>query len=157
MVAWPGCLSPVASCRLRSRLGLSLRITGLGDRFQLRHQTPHGGICQRQDALHWRQGQAEHAADQLLAAGKLGDIFNLVRADHHAVNGVVIGPNQVEDITKLPSREQLIGRVLSLALAPVQRVLSLANAPVGSLMSQLKTISETGNAEGEAEAAPEPA
>ena len=59
-----------------------------------------------------------------------------------AVDGVVIGPNQVEDITKLPSREQLIGRVVNLALAPVQRVLALANAPAGSLMSQLKTLSE---------------
>ena len=35
-----------------------------------------------------------------------------------AVDGVVIGPGQVEDITKLPSREALIGRVVSLALAP---------------------------------------
>ena len=35
-----------------------------------------------------------------------------------AVDGVVIAPNQVEDITKLPSREQLIGRVVALALAP---------------------------------------
>ena len=62
-----------------------------------------------------------------------------------AVDGVVIGPNQVEDITKLPSREQLIGRVVSLALAPVQRILALANAPAGNLMGQLKTISEGGS------------
>jgi large subunit ribosomal protein L10 len=63
-----------------------------------------------------------------------------------AVDGVVIGPDQVEDITKLPSREQLIGRVVSLALAPVQRVLALANAPASGLMSQLKTLSEGGSA-----------
>ncbi len=73
------------------------------------------------------------------------------------VDGVVIGPDQVEDITRLPSREQLIGRVASLALAPVQRVLSLANAPACSLMSQLKTMSESGGAEGGSEAAPAPA
>jgi large subunit ribosomal protein L10 len=59
-----------------------------------------------------------------------------------AVDGVVIGPEQVEDITRLPSREQLIGRVVSLALAPVQRILDLASAPAGNLMSQLKAISE---------------
>ena len=59
-----------------------------------------------------------------------------------AVDGVVIGPDQVEDITKLPSREALIGRVVSLALAPVQRVIALANAPAGGLMGQLKTMSE---------------
>ena len=46
-----------------------------------------------------------------------------------AVDGVVIGPEQVEDITKLPSREALIGRVVGLALAPAQRVVALANAP----------------------------
>ena len=36
-----------------------------------------------------------------------------------SVDGTVIGPEQVEDITKLPSREALIGRVVSLAMAPV--------------------------------------
>jgi large subunit ribosomal protein L10 len=58
------------------------------------------------------------------------------------VDGVVIGPNQVEDITRLPSREALIGRVASLAMAPAARVVALANAPAGGLMSQLKTIAE---------------
>jgi large subunit ribosomal protein L10 len=59
-----------------------------------------------------------------------------------AVDGVVIGPAQVEDITKLPSREALIGRVVGMALAPAQRVVSLANAPVAGIMGQLKTLSE---------------
>jgi large subunit ribosomal protein L10 len=59
-----------------------------------------------------------------------------------AVDGVVIGPSQVEDITKLPSREALIGRVVALALAPAQRIVSLANAPASSLLAQLKTIAE---------------
>jgi large subunit ribosomal protein L10 len=70
-----------------------------------------------------------------------------------AVDGVVIGPEQVEDITKLPSREQLIGRVVNLALSPVQRILSLANAPAGNLMSQLKTMSEGTSGEATAEPA----
>src|SRR4051812_31361320 len=65
-----------------------------------------------------------------------------------AVDGIVIGPAQVEDITKLPSREALIGRVVSLALAPVQRVVSLANAPASGLLGQLKTIAEPEGAEG---------
>ncbi len=59
-----------------------------------------------------------------------------------AVDGVVIGPNQVEEITKLPSREALIGRVVAMAMAPAQRIVALANAPAGGLMSQLKTLSE---------------
>ena len=41
-----------------------------------------------------------------------------------AVDGVVVGPDQVEDITKLPSREALIGRWSSLVLAPAQRIVS---------------------------------
>ncbi len=72
-----------------------------------------------------------------------------------AVDGVVIGPDQVEDITKLPSREALIARVVALALAPAQRVIALANAPAAGLMSQLKTLSErTGNGGGEPAGAP---
>jgi large subunit ribosomal protein L10 len=67
-----------------------------------------------------------------------------------AVDGVVIGPSQVEDITKLPSREALIGRVAAMALSPAQRVVSLANAPAAGLMGQLKTLSE-GAPEGDAE------
>jgi large subunit ribosomal protein L10 len=71
-----------------------------------------------------------------------------------AVDGVVIGPEQVEDITKLPSREELIGRIAAMALAPVQRIVSLANAPIGAVASQLQTIAEGAPAaEGEA---PEP-
>src|SRR3954451_15405422 len=44
-----------------------------------------------------------------------------------AVDGVVISATQVADITKLPSREALIGRVVALAIAPAQRVIALAN------------------------------
>ena len=66
-----------------------------------------------------------------------------------AVDGVIIGPNQVEEITKLPSREALIGRVVGLAMAPAQRVVSLANAPAAGLMGQLKTLSEGAPADGE--------
>jgi large subunit ribosomal protein L10 len=64
-----------------------------------------------------------------------------------SVDGTVITPEQVEDITKLPSREALIGRVVSLALSPVSRVISLANAPVSGLLGQLKTMSEGAPAE----------
>ncbi|MCA1685693.1 MAG: 50S ribosomal protein L10 [Planctomycetia bacterium] len=68
-----------------------------------------------------------------------------------AVDGIVIGPDQVEDITKLPSREALIGRVVAMAIAPAQRVVALANAPAGGLMALLKTLSEGAPADGEGE------
>lgn len=71
-----------------------------------------------------------------------------------AVEGTVIGPGQVEDITKLPSREALIARVVGLALSPAQRVVALANAPASGLLGQLKTLagpSDESEAEGEAQ------
>ena len=71
-----------------------------------------------------------------------------------AVDGIVIGPDQVEDITKLPSREALIGRVVGLALAPAQRIVALANAPAAGLLGQLKTLAE-GAAGRRGEAEPE--
>jgi large subunit ribosomal protein L10 len=73
-----------------------------------------------------------------------------------AVDGVVIGPTQVEDITKLPSREALIARVAGLALAPAQRIVALANAPASGLAGQLKTLAERASDEGSPEA-PAPA
>ncbi len=66
-----------------------------------------------------------------------------------AVEGTIVGASQVDAITKLPSREVLIGRVVSLALAPVQRVLSLATAPASNLLAQLKTIAEPEGLESE--------
>lgn len=72
-----------------------------------------------------------------------------------AVDGVVIDPGQVEDITKLPSREALIARVVSMALSPAQRIVSLANAPIGALASQIQSIAEpAGDTASDAESAP---
>jgi large subunit ribosomal protein L10 len=59
-----------------------------------------------------------------------------------AVDGTIIGPAQVEDITKLPSREALIARVVGLAMSPAQRIIALANAPASGLLGQLKTLAE---------------
>jgi large subunit ribosomal protein L10 len=69
-----------------------------------------------------------------------------------AVEGTIISPAEVEDITKLPSREELIGRIVGLALAPAQRVISLANAPAANLLGQLKAIAEPAEASGDAPA-----
>jgi large subunit ribosomal protein L10 len=71
-----------------------------------------------------------------------------------AVDGTVITPAQVEDITKLPSREALIARVVNLAMSPAQRIISLANAPATGILGQLKTLSE-GAPETEGEVATE--
>lgn len=72
-----------------------------------------------------------------------------------AIDGVLITSSQVDDITKLPSREALIGRVVGLALAPAARVVSLANAPASGLLGQLKTLAEPAESEADAEATAE--
>ncbi len=76
-----------------------------------------------------------------------------------AVDGVVVGPEQVEDITKLPSREVLIGQVLSLLLGPAREALALVGSPASTLIGQLEAFVEKqgGGEAGGAAAAGEPA
>ena len=59
-----------------------------------------------------------------------------------AVDGVVVGPEQVEDITKLPSREVLIGQVLSLVLGPAQQTLSLLTSSASTVVGQLEALAK---------------
>jgi large subunit ribosomal protein L10 len=75
-----------------------------------------------------------------------------------AVDGLVVGPEQVEDITKLPSREVLIGQVLSLLLGPAREALALVSSPASTVVGQLEAHVEKqqGPAEG-GEGAAEPA
>ena len=72
-----------------------------------------------------------------------------------AVEGVIIGPEQVEEITKLPSREALIGQVLGLLLSPAQQVMSLVSSPASTLIGQLEAFikkqeGESSGADGDA-------
>ncbi len=67
-----------------------------------------------------------------------------------AVDGVVVGPEQVEDITKLPSREVLIGQVLDLLLGPAREALALVTSPASTLIGQLEAFIEKNQAPGEA-------
>ena len=65
-----------------------------------------------------------------------------------AVDGVVVGPEQVEDITKLPSREVLIGQVLSLLLGPARQALALLSSPAATLVGQLEALVKRQQGEG---------
>jgi large subunit ribosomal protein L10 len=75
-----------------------------------------------------------------------------------AVDGVLVGPEQVDDITKLPSREALIGQVLALLLGPARQTLALLSSPSSTLVGQLEALIERREGEGEKDAAlpPEP-
>jgi len=70
------------------------------------------------------------------------------------VDGVVVGPEQV-DITKLPSREVLIGQVLSLLLGPAQQALSLLTSSASTVVGQLEALAKRGEQAGSEAAAPE--
>ena len=59
-----------------------------------------------------------------------------------AVEGVVVGPEQVDDITKLPSREVLIGQVIALLLGPARQTLSLLSSPGSTVVGQLEALAK---------------
>lgn len=59
-----------------------------------------------------------------------------------AVDGVAISSAQVEEITKLPSREALIGQVVALLLGPAREVLSLLSSPGSTVVGQLEALAE---------------
>src|SRR6185437_15300529 len=67
-----------------------------------------------------------------------------------AVDGVIVGPEQVEDITKLPSREVLIGQVLTLLLGPAREALAMVSSPASTLIGQLEAFIEKHQAPEEA-------
>jgi large subunit ribosomal protein L10 len=70
-----------------------------------------------------------------------------------AVEGVVVGPEQVDDITKLPSREVLIGQVVALLLGPARQTLALLSSPSSTIVGQLEALAKRQGG-GETEAAP---
>ena len=63
--------------------------------------------------------------------------------------GKALGPAEVEALSKLPSREELIGRVAGLAQSPGSRLAGLLAGAGGRLVSQIKSRAE-GAEEGEA-------
>ncbi len=74
-----------------------------------------------------------------------------------AVEGSVIGPEAIEDLTKLPSREELIGQAVGLVLGPAQQVLGLINSPGSMIVGQLEELHKRlggGDEAGDGEAAP---
>jgi large subunit ribosomal protein L10 len=73
-----------------------------------------------------------------------------------AVEGVVVGPEQVDDITKLPSREVLIAQVIALLLGPARQTLALLSSPSSTVVGQLEALAKRQGGEG-GEDAPAPA
>jgi large subunit ribosomal protein L10 len=71
-----------------------------------------------------------------------------------STSGLALTPEQVSVLSKLPPREELIGRVVNLALSPARRVAALMNSPASRLVGQLKAKADAAAPEA---AAPEAA
>jgi large subunit ribosomal protein L10 len=63
------------------------------------------------------------------------------------VSGQKVDSEGVKALSEMPSREELLGRVVMLALSPAARVVQLAMSPGGIIAGQLKAIAE-GSGEG---------
>lgn len=93
----------------------------------------------------------ELAKEMTAWAGKIKQL----KVKGGATAGQPLTSDQVTALSKLPSREELLGRVISLALSPARRVASLAISPAARIAGQIKTIAESvAEAEPAAEAAP---
>jgi len=57
--------------------------------------------------------------------------------------GLPLSADQVTALSKLPSREELLARVMSLALSPAARLVNLMTAPAARIAAQLKTKYES--------------
>jgi large subunit ribosomal protein L10 len=58
------------------------------------------------------------------------------------VDGQTVDSTTVDELSKLPSRKELIGQVIGLLLAPAASVIAMLNGPGGAILNQLGTISE---------------
>lgn len=72
-------------------------------------------------------------------------------------SGLPLTADQVTALSKLPSREELLGRVVMLAQSPGRRLATLIGSPAGRIASQIKTKSEGAAEAAEAASEPEPA
>jgi large subunit ribosomal protein L10 len=68
--------------------------------------------------------------------------------------GEVLSREQMEDLSKLPSREELIGQVVARALGQAARLVSLITAPASGLVAQMREIAKRGPDEAAADEAP---
>ncbi|MBL9084780.1 MAG: 50S ribosomal protein L10 [Planctomycetales bacterium] len=68
------------------------------------------------------------------------------------VDGQRLSADEVKDVSKWPSREEVLGKIVGQILGPGAQLAALLLGPGGQLAGQLKTKSE--GAEGDAEAAP---
>lgn len=70
------------------------------------------------------------------------------------VDGKPIEAKEIQAIAELPSREELIGKLLFLIQSPVRRLVTVLNGPVRNLAAVVAQIAEQKSKQGAAEPAP---
>jgi large subunit ribosomal protein L10 len=58
------------------------------------------------------------------------------------IDGAVVSADQIKAIASLPSREELIAKLMGSMLNPVRGFMSMANAPAGALARVLKAVAD---------------
>ncbi len=75
--------------------------------------------------------------------------LNLIRG---VLDGKLVDPSEMETLSRLPSREELLGRVLGTMMAPVSAFVNTLAAVPRSFLNVLKAIEEQKSASGESPA-----
>jgi large subunit ribosomal protein L10 len=70
------------------------------------------------------------------------------------VDGLLVEASAIKAIAELPSREELVGRLLSLMQSPLRRLVTVLNGPVRNLAGVVKQIAEQKATSGAGETAP---
>lgn len=104
-------------------------------------------------AIVWGQGDIVSLAKEIVAIAEDKKMAPF-EARGGVVDGQRIGAAEVKDVSKWPSREEVLGKIVGQILGPGANLAALLLGPGSKLASQLKTKSE-GADEASAEAAPE--
>lgn len=58
------------------------------------------------------------------------------------IDGALVSADQVKAIASLPSREELIAKIMGSMLSPVRGFMAMANAPAGALARALQAVAD---------------
>ena len=70
------------------------------------------------------------------------------------VDGLLVEASAIKAIAEMPSREELVGRLLGLMQSPMRRLVTVLNGPVRNLAGLVKQIAEQKATSGAGETAP---
>ena len=70
------------------------------------------------------------------------ELKSMLRIKAAYFEGKIVGPDQVEQLAKLPSRQELIGQFASMLQAPMTKLVSTLNGALVQLVGVLKALEE---------------